>query len=29
LEAEGIMVVGDQVQDFERVYWDPSQELAL
>lgn len=29
LEAEGLIVVDDQIQNFERVYWDPSVELAL
>jgi len=27
LESEGITVIDDQVQDFKRVYWDPSVEL--
>jgi methylated-DNA-protein-cysteine methyltransferase-like protein len=29
LRAEGIEVIGDQISDFERVFWDPSQELDL
>ena len=29
LEAEGIRVLEDQVQNFEEVYWDPSKELSL
>ena len=29
LEAEGIKVIDNQVQDFERLYWDPSKELQL
>ena len=28
LEKEGIKVKKDQVQDFEKVFWDPSRELA-
>lgn len=27
LESEGVVVKDNQVQDFERVFWDPSQEL--
>ena len=27
LEKEGIKVKDDQVQDFEKVFWDPSKEL--
>jgi methylated-DNA-protein-cysteine methyltransferase-like protein len=27
LEEEGIKVVNDQVQDFRKVFWDPSIEL--
>ena len=27
LENEGIVVVDDQIVDFESVYWDPSKEL--
>ena len=29
LEAEGVQIVEDQVQKFEELYWDPSQELGL
>lgn len=29
LESEGIEIKDDQVQDFKRVFWDPSLELAL
>lgn len=29
LEAEGIQVKADQVQDFSRLYWDPVVELGL
>lgn len=27
LEKEGIIVQNDQIQDFERHFWDPAQEL--
>jgi methylated-DNA-protein-cysteine methyltransferase related protein len=27
LEAEGVMVLDNQVQNFDRVFWDPSKEL--
>ncbi len=27
LEAEGIQVVKDQVKEFKKLFWDPSQEL--
>jgi methylated-DNA-protein-cysteine methyltransferase-like protein len=27
LEAEGIVVADDQVQDFDRLFWDPAKEL--
>jgi methylated-DNA-protein-cysteine methyltransferase-like protein len=29
LEAEGIQVVKDQIQNFDRHFWDPSTELSL
>jgi methylated-DNA-protein-cysteine methyltransferase-like protein len=29
LEAEGIKVKEDQIQDFKTVFWDPAIELAL
>ncbi|MCR5886948.1 MGMT family protein [Hymenobacter sp. J193] len=28
LEAEGVRVVDDQVQDFDQLFWDPSTELG-
>ncbi len=28
LEAEGIKVINDQIQDFEKHFWNPSLELA-
>lgn len=28
LEAEGVRVVDDQVQNFREVFWDPAQELG-
>ncbi len=28
LESEGIVVIDNQIQDFESVYWDPSKELS-
>ncbi|ALD21488.1 MGMT family protein [Hymenobacter sp. DG25A] len=28
LEAEGVRVVDDQVQDFSQLFWDPSIELG-
>jgi methylated-DNA-protein-cysteine methyltransferase-like protein len=27
LESEGIRVIDNQVQDFDKVFWDPSSEL--
>lgn len=27
LEAEGIRIVNDQVQDFSKKFWDPNEEL--
>jgi methylated-DNA-protein-cysteine methyltransferase-like protein len=27
LAAEGVTVIGDRVQDFKTVFWDPSKEL--
>lgn len=27
LESEGITIVEDRIQDFDRVFWDPSREL--
>ncbi len=29
LEAEGIKVKKDQVQDFKKIFWDPNEELGL
>ncbi|MGM0581543.1 MAG: MGMT family protein [Bacteroidota bacterium] len=29
LEAEGIQVKDDQIQDFEEVFWNPMEELEL
>ena len=29
LEAEGVQVKDDQIQDFKTVFWDPAVELAL
>ena len=29
LEAEGVLVIEDKVQDFDVVFWDPNVELAL
>ena len=29
LEKEGILVKNDQVQDLEKVYWDPMKELTI
>ncbi len=28
LKAEGIVVIDDQIQNFETVYWDPLKELG-
>jgi methylated-DNA-protein-cysteine methyltransferase related protein len=27
LESEGIKVIDNQIQDFEKVFWDPAKEL--
>ena len=27
LESEGITVINDKVQDFEKLFWDPAKEL--
>jgi methylated-DNA-protein-cysteine methyltransferase-like protein len=27
LESEGILVVDNQIQDFDKVFWDPAKEL--
>ena len=29
LENEGIRVADDQIVDFDKIFWDPSRELAL
>ncbi len=29
LENEGIKVIDDQIQEFKKVYWDPSLELVV
>ena len=29
LEEEGVRVVNDKIQDFDKVFWDPSKELAI
>ena len=29
LEAEGVEVEGDKIKDFSKIFWDPSNELAL
>jgi methylated-DNA-protein-cysteine methyltransferase-like protein len=29
LEKEGVQIIDDQVQDFERLFWDPVKELGL
>ena len=29
LEKEGIKVIDDQVQDFQKKFWDPAKELSL
>jgi methylated-DNA-protein-cysteine methyltransferase-like protein len=29
LSAEGIHIENDQIQNFEKVFWDPSIELGL
>jgi len=29
LEADGVKVENDQVQNFERVFWDPDRELGI
>lgn len=29
LEADGVKVENDQVQDFDTVFWDPNKELAV
>lgn len=29
LETEGITVINDQVKDFDKLFWDPMQELSV
>ncbi|MCU7548469.1 MGMT family protein [Chitinophagaceae bacterium LB-8] len=29
LEKEGVKIIDDQVQDFEKLFWDPVKELGL
>lgn len=29
LESEGIKVLDNQIQDFETIFWDPSEELII
>lgn len=29
LEAEGVIIKDDQVEDFEELFWDPSKELGI
>jgi methylated-DNA-protein-cysteine methyltransferase-like protein len=29
LAAEGVLVKDNQIQDFEKLFWDPSKEIAL
>ena len=29
LEQEGIQVINDQIQDFEKVFWDPAMALSI
>ena len=29
LENEGIVVIDDQIQDFEKLFWDPAKELRV
>ena len=29
LESEGIRVIDNQIQDFDKVFWDPSDELEI
>jgi len=29
LESEGVKVIDHQIQDFEKVYWDPSKDLLI
>lgn len=29
LEADGVRVENDQVQDFDKIFWDPDKELGI
>ncbi|MDT0553737.1 MGMT family protein [Urechidicola vernalis] len=29
LENEGVVVIENQIQDFDKIFWDPSEELDL
>lgn len=29
LESEGVRVENDQVQEFEKLFWDPEKELGI
>ncbi|WP_226913009.1 MGMT family protein [Flavicella marina] len=29
LENEGVVIIDSQIQEFEKVFWDPSKELSL
>lgn len=29
LAAEGVVVKGDQIQNFDKIFWDPTVELSL
>lgn len=29
LEKEGVKVLGDEVQDFDKLFWDPAKELNI
>ena len=29
LEADGVRVENDQVQDFDKIFWDPERELGI
>lgn len=29
LENEGVVVINDQIQDFDKIFWDPMKELDI
>lgn len=29
LESEGVVIVDDQIQNFEAIFWDPNKELRM